>query len=434
MNNPAEPAENPSQAALPRYRPGIKYILMLGAIAAIPAITTDIYLPSLTTVRDELFTTDSAAALTMSGMLVGGALGQLFWGPLTDRFGRKRPLLLGLALHVITSILCAIAPNIEILIALRFLQGFFNAAAAVAAISVIRDRFVGATAARLLSQLMLVVGVAPLFAPSIGGAIASVSSWRWVFGALAIIGVLMALIVARWLPETHAPEKRSTGGVKQVGRGYLTLATDTRFLALAMLPALAMTTIFAYVVGSTFVFQEQYGLSVSQYSLLFAVNGMALVVSAQINASLVRKFSPESLLRVGLLAQFSVSVVLVVLAITGFGGFWAFASVLWLLLGCQGFIGANAQVLALANYGYMVGTAAAVLGSLQSGVAGALSPLVGVFGGSALAMAGVICGGLLAANLIVLFGTDLTAAGRRIQARKTVQRQVREQEITDPTH
>lgn len=434
MNDPQPTPTAPTESALPRYRPGIKYVLMLGAIAAIPAITTDIYLPSLTDVRDELATTDAMVALTMSGMLIGGAVGQLMWGPLTDRYGRKAPLLVGLALHIITSLLCAIAPNITILVALRIMQGFFNAACAVAAISVIRDRFVGATAARLLSQLMLVIGVAPLFAPSVGGAIASFGSWRTVFLALAIIGAIMAVIVARFLPETLAEDHRLTGGVGRVAKGYWTLAKDRKFLALAMLPALAMTTIFAYVVGSPFVFQEHYGLSTSQYAVLFAMNGLAMVFSAQLNASLVRKLSPESLLRVGLGLQLVLALALVLWGATGWGGFWTFEVTLWLLLGCQGLIGANAQVLALANYGHMVGTAAAVLGSLQSGVAGAVSPMVGVFGGDALAMAAVIAAGLILANLIVVFGTDLTQAGRKARARTTLQRAIKEREIGDSTH
>lgn len=394
-------------------RASYRYVLMLGAIAAVPAIATDIYLPSLPTVVTELSTNAVAVQWTITGTLMGGAVGQLIWGPLTDRFGRKRPLLIGLALHVLTSLLCVFAPNIEMLIGLRVIQGFFNAAASIVAISVIRDRFTGAAAARLLSQLMLVVGVAPLFAPTAGGFIAIHWGWRAVFLFLALVGIVLAIIVARKLPETLAPNKRVTGGVKSFGRSYLSIMKDRKFVALALMPALAMTTIFAYVVGSPFVFQQHYGLGEGEFALLFAVNGIALVTSAQLNASLVSKFSSEFLLRTGLLAQWTLSIVLVILAITGIGGFWAFATALWFLLGCQGFIGANAQVLALAAYGHMIGTAAAVLGALQSGVAGSLSPLVGVFGGTPTAMAAVICGGLGLALLILRFATPVFRAKSR---------------------
>lgn len=386
---------------------------MLGAIAAVPAIATDIYLPSLPTVVQELSTNAVAVQWTITGTLMGGAVGQLIWGPLTDRFGRKRPLLVGLGLHVLTSLLCVFAPNIEMLIGLRIIQGFFNAAASIVAISVIRDRFTGAAAARLLSQLMLVVGVAPLFAPTAGGFIAIHWGWRAVFLFLALVGIVLGIIVARKLPETLTPSKRVTGGAKSFARSYLSIIKDRKFVALALMPALAMTTIFAYVVGSPFVFQQHYGLGKGEFALLFAVNGVALVTSAQLNAALVGKFSPEFLLRTGLLAQWTLSIVLVILAVTGVGGFWAFATALWFLLGCQGFIGANAQVLALAGYGHMIGTAAAVLGALQSGVAGSVSPLVGVFGGTPTAMAAVISGGLGLALVILRFATPVFSAKSR---------------------
>lgn len=390
---------------------------MLGAIAAIPAIATDIYLPSLPTVVDDLETTAVAVQWTITGTLMGGAVGQLIWGPLTDRYGRKKPLLIGLALHVLTSLLCVFAADIELLIGLRILQGFFNAAASIVAIAVIRDRFTGAAAARLLSQLMLVVGVAPLFAPTVGGFIASHWTWRAVFLFLALVGIALGIIVMLKLPETLRPDQRLAGGAKTFARGYWSILKDRKFVALALMPALAMTTIFAYVVGSPFVFQGYFGLSHGEFSLLFAVNGIALVMSAQLNAALVNRFTPEFLLRAGLAVQWVLSVVLLGVALTGIGGFWAFATVLWFLLGCQGFIGANAQVLALAAYGHMIGTAAAVLGAVQSGVAGSLSPLVGVFGGGTVGMAVVITGGLLAGLLILRFATTVFAAPRRSPGR-----------------
>src|SRR5664279_1290179 len=170
------------------YQPNAKYVLLLGLMCALPAVTSDIYLPSLPEVAIDLHTTTTAVQLTMSGVLVGGAVGQLVVGPLSDRFGRRRPVLIGIALHIVISLLCALAPGIGTLIALRVVQGFFNAAATVVAIAVIRDRFVGSDASRLLSRLMLVIGVAPLFAPTVGGLIAGQWGWRAVFVALAVFG------------------------------------------------------------------------------------------------------------------------------------------------------------------------------------------------------------------------------------------------------
>ncbi|MFJ6281357.1 MULTISPECIES: multidrug effflux MFS transporter [Arthrobacter] len=402
MTNPPPP-----QVRSPRYVPGIKYILMLGALAALPAVTTDMYLPSLPVVAEDLRASQAAVQFTLSGMLLGGGVGQLVIGPLSDRFGRRLPLIIGITMHVVISLLCSIAPDIGTLIVLRVLQGFFNAAAAVVAIAVIRDRFVGSDAARLLSRLMLVIGVAPLFAPTMGQAIAGIWHWRAVFYALALIGVLLVLIVWRFMPETLPSERRRSGHVRNVTAGYWQLLRDKRFMSLAVIPGLGLGVIMSYVVGSPFVFQEQYGLSQGQFALIFALNGVALVLSAQVNASLVRKIAPAKLLRAAAVAQLVFALVLVAVAATGVGGVIGLLAALWLVLGTQGMIPANASVLALNSYGQMAGTAAAVIGALQSGVAGIVSPLVGVLGGDALSMSVVMIGAVVLTVVVLLLGTPV---------------------------
>src|SRR5664279_5088807 len=227
------------------YQPNAKYVLLLGLMCALPAVTSDIYLPSLPEVARDLHTTTTAVQLTMTGVLVGGAVGQLVVGPLSDRFGRRRPVLIGIALHIAISLQCALAPGIGTLIALRVIQGFFNAAATVVAIAVIRDRFVGSTAARLLSRLMLVIGVAPLFAPSVGGLIAVHAGWRAVFVALALFGAALWVVVWRRLPETLPPERRRKAGLRPALRGYATLLRDRQFVAVAVLPGLATAVLIS---------------------------------------------------------------------------------------------------------------------------------------------------------------------------------------------
>lgn len=387
--------------------PGIKYILMLGALAALPAVTTDMYLPSLPAVAEDLQASQAAVQFTLSGMLLGGGVGQLVIGPLSDRFGRRLPLIVGILMHVVISVLCSIAPDIGTLIALRVLQGFFNAAAAVVAIAVIRDRFVGSDAARLLSRLMLVIGVAPLFAPTIGQAIAGVWQWRAVFYALALIGLALVVIVWRWMPETLPAERRRPGHVRHIAGSYWHLLRDIRFMSLAVIPGLGLGVIMSYVVGSPFVFQNEYGLSQGQFALIFALNGVALVLSAQLNASLVRKVSPARLLRAAAVAQLVFALILLAVAATGFGGVVGLIAALWLVLGTQGMIPANASVLALNSYGHMAGTAAAVIGALQSGVAGIVSPLVGLLGGDARSMAAVMLGTVIVTVVVLLIGTPL---------------------------
>lgn len=406
MNNPPE-----RQAQSPRYVPGIKYILMLGALTALPAVTTDMYLPSLPAVAEDLRASQAAVQFTLSGMLLGGGVGQLVIGPLSDRFGRRLPLIVGISLHVVISLLCSIAPDITTLIVLRVLQGFFNAAAAVVAIAVIRDRFVGSDAARLLSRLMLVIGVAPLFAPTVGQAIAGLWEWRAVFYALALIGAVLVIIVWRFMPETLPVERRRPGHVRDVAGGYWHLLRNVRFMSLAVIPGLGLGVIMSYVVGSPFVFQDQYGLSQAQFALVFALNGVALVLSAQVNAALVRKIAPARLLRSAAVAQLVFALVLVAVAATGFGGVVGLCAALWLVLGTQGMIPANASVLALNNYGHMAGTAAAVIGALQSGVAGIVSPVVGLLGGDAVSMAVVMLGTVFLTVVVLLAGTPVFRKG-----------------------
>jgi len=378
---------------------------MLGALAALPAFTVDMYLPSLPEVADDLGSSASLAQLSVSVMLIGGALGQLTIGPLSDRFGRRAPLMWGLALHVVTSLLCAVAPTMTILIVLRLMQGFFNAACGVASMAVVRDRFVGAEAARILSRLMLVIGVAPMLAPTFGSAVASAAGWRWVFGFLALAGVAMAVVVWRFMPETLPAARRQTGGARTVFAGYRTLVKDKQFMALAVIPGLGQAVLMSYVVGSPFIFQEGYGLSHGQFSVLFAVNGLGLVLSAQVNAALVRRVAPIRLLRAALAIQGVVAIGLLAVALTGAGGLLGLLAMLWLVLAFQGLIPANASAIALSRHGERAGTAAAVIGAVQSGVAGLVSPLVGVLGGDAVAMSWVMLGALACALAVLAFAT-----------------------------
>jgi len=406
VTDPSHPHNTSKQA--PR---SVKYILMLGALAALPAITTDMYLPSLPAVEADLHTTQTAAQLTLSGTLVGAGVGQLVIGPFSDRFGRRLPLVIGISLHVAISLLCSLTPNIETLTGLRVLQGFFNAAAAVVALAVIRDRFVGSAAAQLLSRLMLVIGVAPLLAPTVGQAIAGAWNWRAVFYALALIGVVLVAIVWRFMPETLPEDSRSPGNPRHVANAYWSLLRDRHFMALAVIPGLGLALIMSYVVGSPFVFQNEYGLTAQQFALVFALNGAALVLSAQLNAALVRKFPPVRLLRTALLVQLCLALVLLVVVATGAGGAFGLVAALWLVLSAQGMVPANASVLALHNYGHMAGTAAAVIGALQSGVAGLVSPLVGVLGGNSLSMAGVMIGSCALAVMVLALGTPAYRKG-----------------------
>jgi len=390
-------------SALARMSP--RLIALLGLTTALGAVSTDTYLPSLPAVAEDLGTTPAAAAFTISGVLIGAAIGQLLMGPISDRFGRRRPALVGIAVHVVASLLCMVVPAIGWLIALRMIQGVGNSAATVTALAVIRDRLTGGPAARVLSRLILVIGVAPLIAPTLGGLIAGAAGWRAVFGFLAAFGVVLWVLVWRFLPETHPVERRTAGGVGVALRGYAGLLRDRRFMAFAVLPGLAMSAIMAYVAGAPFVLQLGYGLTEHQFALIFALNGAGGIIASQVNAALVRRHSPVRILRVALPAALALAVGLLAVAATGAGGILGLLVPLWLVMAAVMFIPANATASALTMHGERAGTAAALIGALQTGTAGLVSTLVGLLGGDAVAMAVTIVGALLVATAVLALGT-----------------------------
>ncbi len=393
----------PAATASAAFRPAM--VGLLGSMAALGAVTVDIYLPSLPAVAADLGTSAASVQLTISGVLLGAALGQLIMGPLSDRFGRRRPALAGIGLHIVASILCVVAPTIGLLIGLRMVQGFGNAAATITAMAVIRDRLTGGPAARVISRLMLVIGVAPLFAPTLGGLIAGAAGWRAVFVVLAAFGLVLWVAVWRWLPETLPAERRTTAGPREALGGYRSLLGDRRFLALAVIPGLGMGALISYVVGSPFVLQEGFGLTAQQFALVFAVNGMALVIGSQVNAALLRRIAPISILRVALPLVVATGFALLAFAGTGVGGVLGLLAPLWLMLFLLGFIMGNASAMALTLRGDRAGTAAAVIGATQAGIAGVVSSLVGLLGGGAVAMSIVILGSLASALLFLVGGT-----------------------------
>lgn len=252
---------------------------------------------------------------------------------------------------------------------------------------------------------MLVIGVAPLFAPTLGGLIAGVAGWRAVFAFLALFGLVLGVVVWRWLPETLPASRRTTSGVGGALRGYRALLRDRHFLALAVIPGLVMGALISYVAGSPFVLQVGFGLTADQFALVFALNGVGLVVGSQVNAALVHRIDPLRIVRVALPLTLLVAVALLALAFTGFGGVLGILVPLWVILFLLGFIIGNASAVALGRHGERAGTAAAVIGATQAGVAGLVSPLVGLLGGDAVAMATVILGTVLAATLVLALAT-----------------------------
>ena len=373
---------------------------MLGFLTALGPLTIDMYLPSLPTITTDLHASAAAVQLTLTGTLVGLAFGQLLVGPLSDAMGRRTPLLGGIAVHVLASVLCVIAPNLAVLGTLRVLQGLGAAAAAVVAMAIVRDLFDGLAAARLFSRLMLVVGVAPILAPTIGGLVLNWTSWRGVFVVLAVVGVAILAASTVVLPETLPVSRRRSGGVVGTVRDYGRLFKDRVYVGLILVAGLAMAALFAYVSGSSFVFQDEYGMSEQQFALIFAGGAVGLIGATQFNVRLLRRWTPQQILGGALLAGLGFGLVLMILAATKTGGLAGILIPLWLVLAMVGLAMPNAPALALSRHGEAAGTAAALLGAVQFGVGALAAPLVGALGVGAVAMAVVVFGGMLAATLV----------------------------------
>ncbi|MGV8871530.1 MAG: multidrug effflux MFS transporter [Rhodococcus sp. (in: high G+C Gram-positive bacteria)] len=373
-------------ATEPTSRERLRVILVLGALIALGPLTIDMYLPALPAIADDLNTPSSAVQLTLAGTLIGLALGQLVIGPLSDIVGRRLPLIVGTAVHILASVACIVAPNIAVLGGLRVIQGFGAAAAAVVAMAIVRDLFSGRAAATVLSRLMLVMGVAPVLAPSLGGAVLLVGSWRLVFAALAIMGVaLMALAIVS-LRETLPPERRRARGVLPVLRTYRSLLGDAQFVVLVLVAALAMSSLFAYIAGSSFVLQEEFGLDEQQFALVFAAGAISLIGASQLNVVLLGRLAPVQIVMFALIGAVVAGGVMAVLAIAGIGGMAGFVVPLWFVLGAVGFVLPNAPALALSRHGEAAGAAAALLGAAQFGLGAIVAPIVGALGNDAIAV------------------------------------------------
>ncbi len=354
-----------------------RLVLVLGLMAAIGPVTVDTYLPALPHLTAELHASPALAQLTLTGTMLGMGLGQLLLGPLSDTVGRRRPLVIGLLGHLIASVLCAVAPTVEVLAAVRLVQGLCGAAVAVVATAVVRDLFTGHRAASLLSRLMLVSGVAPILAPSLGGFLLTITSWRGIFGFMAIAAACLAVVALIGLPETLPVERRIPAGLGGSARAYRELVRDPLFVIMVGVTALTFGAMFSYVSASPFVLQNIYGLSPQRFALVFGLNALGLIASSQLNPALVRRFGPVRVLAGAIMVGLAAAVALLVVAGTGWGGLAGFIPPLFIVVASLGLAFPNAPTVALGLHGEAAGTASALLGSTQFVAGGLAAPLVG---------------------------------------------------------
>ncbi|MFJ8779163.1 multidrug effflux MFS transporter [Streptomyces sp. NPDC102476] len=375
------PEAGPPAAAV--RRTGLLVTLLLGGLTATPPLAMDMYLPSLPEVTDALHAPAATVQLTLTACLLGMALGQLVVGPMSDRWGRRRPLLAGLVVYVVATALCALAPTVEFLVGFRLAQGLAGAAGIVIARAVVRDLYDGVAMARFFSTLMLIGGVAPIVAPLIGGQILRVTDWRGVFVVLTFIGALLAALVWARLPETLPTAERHTGGVGEALHSMRRLLADLPFTGYLLTGGFAFAALFAYISASPFVIQEIYGASPQTFSLLFGVNSVGLVIVGQINGKLlVGRVSLDRVLGVGLLVVTAAAAALLLMATGTFGevGLAPVAAALFVLMSAMGVTLPNAQSLALLRTKHSAGSASALLGTSSFLIGAIASPLVGMAG------------------------------------------------------
>ncbi len=377
-------------------------------MTALGPFTIDMYLPALPDIAAALDSTASGAQLTITGTLVGLALGQLVIGPLSDSLGRKRPLVAGIALHVASSLVAVFATSIAMLGAVRVLQGVGAAAAAVVTMAMVRDLFSDKAVAVVISRLMLVLGVAPVIAPSVGGALLVALDWRGIFVVLALVGVSIALVAVLALPETLPRERRRPGGLLPVVRTYRALLRDRTFVALTFASSIVMAALFAYVSGAPFVYQDQFGLDQQQFAIVFSAGAFSMIGATQLNVRLLRRWSPQQIVQASLTAAVTFGIVAVVVAHFQIGGLPGFVAALWIMLGAVCFVLPNAPALALTRNGEAAGTAAALLGSMQYAVGAVVAPLVGLLGNTDTALVASMTA-CLAVALVTMFAAALTS-------------------------
>ena len=351
----------------------------------------DAYLPGLPELARDFGVSPSAAQVTVTTYLLGLALGQLLSGPLSDVHGRRRPLVAGMAVFTVTTLACSLAPSLYVLAGMRLVQGTAAAVGVAVGRAIVRDLYAGAAGARYLSRLMMVIGLAPILAPIVGGQLLRFTSWRGVFVALAVLGLALTAIGARLLPETLPRERRRAAGLGITLRTFAQLLADLRFVGFVLIVGLGGGAMIGYVAGSSFVLQDVYGASPQLYGVLFGLNAVFLVAGAQVNAHLLATRSPRSLLRVGLVMLVVAGVALVVIVSLPKAGLATVMAPLMLQMASWSFVQANALALALTDHPAVAGTAAALLGVSQYAFGAFTAPLVGLGGsGTALPMALVI--------------------------------------------
>lgn len=380
-------------------------ILVLALLSAVAPLATDMYLPGFPEMAEDLGGGAAAIQMTLTTFLIGLAVGQLLIGPISDRYGRRRPLLIGTAVCIVSGLLCVVAPNVESLIVLRLIQGLGGAAGVVLARAVIADRSADAvTSARLMQVMMMIGGLAPILAPIVGTGIVAIGGWRSVMAVIALLSILSFFGVVRFVEETLPQERRTPAGFKPLLRAIGAVLRNRSYLGYALTAGFGFGVMFAYIAASPFVFQTVLGLSSAAYSIAFGVNAAGMVMFGAISAKLVGRVSPRALTITGLAMVLIATVSLACATLAG-AGLAVMLPLIFASVASTGLVFGNASALALSEAPDNAGTASAVLGALQFSLGAVASPLVGLGGASTalpMALTMVAAAGLAIASFIFL--------------------------------
>jgi DHA1 family bicyclomycin/chloramphenicol resistance-like MFS transporter len=380
-------------------------ILILGALTALGPFSIDMYLPGFPAIAQNLHTTVARVGLSLSSFFVGISAGQLLYGPLLDRYGRKPPLYLGLGLYVAASVGCLAVHRIEVLIALRFVQAIGSCAAAVASMTMVRDLFPVKDSAKVFALLMLVVGVSPMVAPTVGGYITTAFGWQAVFVVLGGLGGLMLLATALWLPTSYIPDTTLSLKPRPILTNFWAVLREPQFTTYALTGAVSFSGLFAYVSGSPLVFMDLFRVDAKMYGWIFAFLSVGLIGASQVNSQLLRRYESAHIVRVALVCQVVTTLAFLLLTLAGGIGLAGTVALLFVFLCCLGFTSPNTSALSLAPFTRNAGSASALMGAIQMGMGALASVGVSLFNAhSALPMAGIMAATSVVALFVLLVG------------------------------
>lgn len=380
-------------------------VLILGALTALGPFSIDMYLPGFLAIAKSLHTTTGRVSLSLSGFFIGISVGQLLYGPLLDRFGRKKPLYVGLILYIIASLGCFFVTSIEQLIALRFIQAIGSCAASVGAMAMVRDMFAVKDNAKVFALLILILGVSPMLAPTVGGYVTATWGWQVIFAILAAIALLILVIVILFLPESHQPDPTYSLKPKPIITSFLSVMKHPQFYTYAICGAIGFSGLFAYLAASPFVFMDVFGVSSKVYGWIFAVLSVGFIGSSQLNGLLNKHYKSEKIVNTSLFCMVITSLVFVTGSVNGWFGLVGTIVMIFLFLCCVGISYPNTSALSLAPFSTNAGTAAALLGAIQMAVGTFVSIIVSTFKShSAIPMAGIMASAAILAFIILMIG------------------------------